>query len=84
MVIQIIKPMKKIKGDDVENKHDGIENLLLGRKVKKSSMTRWHLKWENKERGGKAKGKQALLILGNETGPWISVNKKWCEMKANR
>lgn len=35
MVIQIIKPMKKIKGDDVENKHDGKENLLLGRKLKK-------------------------------------------------
>ena len=30
--------MKKIKGDDVENKHDGIENLLLGRTIEKSHL----------------------------------------------
>ena len=32
--------MKKIKGADVENKHDGIENLLLGRTIEES-----HLWW---------------------------------------
>ena len=32
--------MKKIKGDDVENKHNGIENLLLGRTIEKSHLWR--------------------------------------------